>query len=104
MGIVPENEYMIGCECSGVVKRLGPNVTKFQVGDRVAVMRSGTYVNRLQAPVERTQAIPSWMSFEDAATIPLVYMTALYSLFYLGNLQEGQVSFNIMTVSCHVRR
>ncbi|KAI1191972.1 hypothetical protein F5B17DRAFT_425999 [Nemania serpens] len=89
MGIVPENEYMIGCECSGVVKRLGEGVTKFKVGDRVAVMRSGTYANRLQAPVERTHVIPDWMSFEDAATIPLVYMTALYSLFHLGNLQEG---------------
>ncbi|KAI0391303.1 hypothetical protein F5Y17DRAFT_18304 [Xylariaceae sp. FL0594] len=89
MGIVPENEYMIGCECSGVVKRLGEGVTKFKVGDRVAVMRSGTYANRLQTPVERTHVIPDWMSFEDAATIPLVYMTALYSLFHLGNLQEG---------------
>ncbi|KAK0625506.1 hypothetical protein B0T17DRAFT_578452 [Bombardia bombarda] len=90
MGIVPENEYMIGCECAGVVKRLGAGVTKFKVGDRVAVMRSGTYVNRLQAPVERVQAIPTWMSFEDAATIPLVYMTALYSLYYLADLKEGQ--------------
>ncbi|KAI8626383.1 hypothetical protein F5Y19DRAFT_221991 [Xylariaceae sp. FL1651] len=90
MGIVPENEYMIGCECAGVVKRLGPGVTKFQVGDRVAVMRSGTYANRLQAPVERTHIIPAWMSFEEAATIPLVYMTALYSLFHLGSLKEGQ--------------
>ncbi|KAI1375608.1 hypothetical protein F4677DRAFT_112302 [Hypoxylon crocopeplum] len=90
MGIVPENEYMIGCECSGVVKRLGAGVTKFQVGDRVAVMRSGTYANRLQAPVERTHGIPSWMSFEDAATIPLVYMTALYSMFHLGNLKQGK--------------
>ncbi|KAI1271404.1 hypothetical protein F5Y07DRAFT_413612 [Xylaria sp. FL0933] len=89
IGIVPEDEYMIGSGCSGVVKRLGEGVTKFKVGDRVAVMRSGTYASRLQAPVERTHVIPDWMSFEDAATIPLVYMTALYSLFYLGNLQEG---------------
>lgn len=78
MGIVPENEYMIGCECAGVVRRLGAGVTKFKLGDRVAVMRSGTYANRLQAPVQRAHLIPAWMNFEDAATIPLVYMTALY--------------------------
>ncbi|KAK8033522.1 polyketide synthase [Apiospora marii] len=90
MGIVPENEWMIGCECAGVVKRLGAGVSKFQVGDRVAVMRSGTYINRIQAPTERVQKIPSWMSFEEASTIPLVYMTALYSLYYLANLREGQ--------------
>lgn len=103
MGIVPENEYMIGCECAGVVKRVGPGVTKFQAGDRVAVMRSGTYANRLQAPVERTHVIPSWMSFEDAATIPLVYMTALYSMFHLGNLREGQVSTTKERRAFHIR-
>lgn len=91
MGIVPENEYMIGCECAGMVKRLGPGVSKFKVGDRVAVMRSGTYANRVQTPAERAHVIPEWMSFEEAATIPLVYMTALYSMFHLGNLREGQV-------------
>ena len=91
MGIVPENEYMIGCECAGYIRRLGPGVTKFEVGDRVAAMRSGTYVNRLQCPTDRAHIIPSSMSFEDAATIPLVYLTAIYSLYHLGNLREGQV-------------
>lgn len=91
MGIVPENEYMIGCEHAGYVKRLGPGVTKFKVDDRVAVQNNGTYVNRLQSPVDRVHVIPEWMSFEDAATIPLVYVTAIYSLYHLGNLKEGQV-------------
>ena len=91
MGIVPENENMIGCECAGYIKRLGPGVNKFQVGDRVAAMRSGTYVNRLQCPAERVHIIPNSMSFEDAATIPLVYLTAIYSLYHLGGLREGQV-------------
>lgn len=30
------------------------------------------------------------MSFEEAATIPLAYATAVHSMFSLGNLQEGQ--------------
>lgn len=54
-------------------------------------MRSGTYVNRVQCPVERVHVIPTTMSFEDAATIPLVYLTAIYSLYHIGNLREGQV-------------
>ena len=92
MGIVPENEFTIGCECAGLVRRLGSGVSSFRIGDRVAVMSKGTYANRVRVPVGRAHAIPSWMSFEDAATIPLVYMTSLYSLFHLGNLREGQVS------------
>ncbi|KAI0967881.1 hypothetical protein F4678DRAFT_465144 [Xylaria arbuscula] len=90
MGIVPENEFTIGCECTGLVRRLGPNTTKFSIGDRVVVMSKGTYANRVRVPVGRAHIMPSWMSYEDAATIPLVYMTALYSLFHLGNLKEGQ--------------
>ena len=91
MGLVPEDELMIGCECVGHVKRLGPDVTKFNIGDRVAVMRNGTYANRVQCSVRRAHGIPAWMSFTDAATIPLVYMTALYGLYHLANLREGQV-------------
>jgi len=49
MGIVPDDEHNIGLEC-GFVKRLGPGVTKSEVGDRVC------------------------MSFEEAATIPSVYL------------------------------
>ncbi|KAI1174465.1 hypothetical protein F4777DRAFT_579896 [Nemania sp. FL0916] len=90
MGIVPENEFTIGCECAGLVRRLGPNTTKFNVGDRVVVADKGSYANRVRVPAGRAHAMPSWMSYEDAATIPLVYLTALYSLFHLGNLQQGQ--------------
>jgi NADPH:quinone reductase-like Zn-dependent oxidoreductase len=91
MGIVPENEYTIGCECAGYIKRIAPGLqTHLKVGDRVAAMRSGTYVNRVQCPHERVHIIPDSMSFEEAATIPLVYLTAIYSLYHLGNLKEGQ--------------
>jgi NADPH:quinone reductase-like Zn-dependent oxidoreductase len=92
MGIVPENEYTIGCECAGYIKRIAPGLdTHLKVGDRVAAMRSGTYVNRVQCPHERVHVIPESLSYEEAATIPLVYLTAIYALYYLGNLKEGQV-------------
>ncbi|KAK8135250.1 beta-ketoacyl synthase domain-containing protein [Apiospora sp. TS-2023a] len=90
MGIIQGNEHMLGCECSGVVRRLGQGVTKFKEGDRVAVMKAGTYANVIHTPAERAHAIPDTMSFNEAASIPLVFMTALYSMFYLGNLEEGQ--------------
>ena len=92
MGIIPEDEYMIGCECAGVVAEVGPGVTKLRVGDRVVVQGQGTYVNRIQSIAQCVHVIPSWMSFEEAATIPLVYSTAIQSLFHLADLQEGQVS------------
>ncbi|KAL3291241.1 beta-ketoacyl synthase domain-containing protein, partial [Colletotrichum asianum] len=90
MGIVPENEYTIGYEAAGIVKRLGPGVTKFKEGDRVCFLNGSSYANRLQVPIGRAHVIPDWMSFEDAATIPSVYLCSIYSLFDIANLKEGQ--------------
>ncbi|KAM4059510.1 KR domain-containing protein [Hirsutella rhossiliensis] len=90
MGIVPENEYALGYEAAGVVKRLGPGVTEFKVGDRVCFLNSGSYANRLQVPVGRAHTIPDWMSFEEAATIPSVYLCSIYSLYDIANLRQGQ--------------
>ncbi len=72
IGTVPENEHMIGCECAGYIRRLGPDVTGFKVGDRVVAQTNGTYVNHLQIVIDRVHTIPDSMSFEDVATIPLV--------------------------------
>ncbi|RDL42230.1 Acyl transferase hydrolase [Venustampulla echinocandica] len=90
MGIVPENEYLLGLEGAGVVRRVGKGARDYRVGDRVAVLRNGTFANRIQVPIERTHHIPDTLSFEDAATIPLVYLTSVYSLFNTANLKEGQ--------------
>jgi len=70
MGIVPDDEHNIGLEC-GFVKRLGPGVTKSEVGDRVCML---SHANRVRVPVERCHLIPASMSFEEAATIPSVYL------------------------------
>lgn len=91
MGIVPDNEYNIGFECAGVVKRLGLGVEKFKVGDRVCMLKAGSYANRVRVAVDRCHVIPGSMSFEEAATIPSVYLCSLYSMYHLGGLKEGQV-------------
>lgn len=93
MGIVPDNEYNIGFECAGVVKRLGPGVTQFQVGDRVCILKAGSYANRIRVSVQRCHLIPASMTFEEAATIPSVYLCSLYAMYHLGGLKEGQVRF-----------
>ncbi|MCJ1449246.1 MAG: hypothetical protein MMC23_009766 [Stictis urceolatum] len=90
MGILPGDEHTLGCECAGYIRRLGPSVTKFRIGDRVCASMNGSYANRVQCPEDRVHGIPEWMSFEDAASVPLVYLTALYALYYMGSLKEGQ--------------
>ncbi|KAI0202678.1 beta-ketoacyl synthase domain-containing protein [Astrocystis sublimbata] len=92
MGIVPDNEYNIGFECAGVVVRLGSGrgTEKFKLGDRVCMLKQGTYSNRVSVHVDRCHLVPVAMSFEEAATIPSVYLCSLYALYHLAGLKEGQ--------------
>ncbi|KAL7803491.1 beta-ketoacyl synthase domain-containing protein [Trichoderma aethiopicum] len=90
MGIVADNEFTIGVECAGPIRRIGSNVTKFKVGDRVCVLKPGTYANRAHAEADRCHLIPDAMTYEEAATIPSVYLCSLYSLYHLANIQRGQ--------------
>lgn len=99
MGIVSDDEYNIGFECAGIVTKLGPGVTKFNVGDRVCMLKAGSYCNRTRVSVERCHVIPANMSFEEAATIPSVYLCSLYAMYHLSHLQEGQAS-EVSFLSC----
>ncbi|KAJ6015189.1 PKS-like enzyme, partial [Penicillium herquei] len=90
LGIVPENQYLLGLEGAGVICRLGSNVSGFRIGQRVAVNRRGCFANKVQAPIEAIHSIPDWMSFEEAASLPMVYLSVIQSLFNLANIQKGQ--------------
>ncbi|KAJ5375590.1 Acyl transferase/acyl hydrolase/lysophospholipase [Penicillium concentricum] len=89
MGIVPENEHLLGLEGAGIVRRVGSNV-QFKVGDRVVVFEKGCFANRIEVTKERTHLLPDSLSFEDAASLTGVYLTSLYCLYHLAHLQKGQ--------------
>jgi len=79
-----------GFEVSGTVAALGPGVTDLAVGAEVfAVTRFGGYSSRVV--VDRSQVFrrPACASFEQAAAIPAVYMTAWYALFELAHPRPG---------------
>ncbi|PLB48404.1 KR-domain-containing protein [Aspergillus steynii IBT 23096] len=91
LGIMPENQYLLGLEGAGVVRRVGAKAaSSFHIGQRVLVYRRGSFGNKVQCPVEGGHAIPDWMSFEEAATLPVVYLAVIYGLFDLANIQRGQ--------------
>ncbi|KAK8135399.1 PKSKA1 [Apiospora sp. TS-2023a] len=46
--------------------------------------------NRIQVPWQVAHAIPESLGFEEAATLPVAFLTAMHGLFDLGNLQAGQ--------------
>ncbi|KUI67059.1 Lovastatin diketide synthase LovF [Cytospora mali] len=90
MGLVPENHHLLGLEGSGIIRRTGNNLNSpFNVGQRVMILEKGTFANRAIVSTERTIAIPDWLSYEEAATLPSVYLTSLYSLFNLASIKKG---------------
>lgn len=63
----------------------------FQVGDKVMVLnRFGLWQEVAVVPANHTFLIPEGMSFEQAAALPVNYITAYMMLFDFGNLRPNQ--------------
>ncbi|KAL4792644.1 polyketide synthase [Aspergillus venezuelensis] len=84
------NETIMGYECSGVISRVGSNVQHLKVGDRVAAMMRGHYANYIRLLGISVAKIPDYMTFEHAATMPMVFSTAYFSLYDTARLQKGE--------------
>ncbi|MCC5913205.1 MAG: NAD(P)H-quinone oxidoreductase [Balneolaceae bacterium] len=88
----PEGESeILGLEMSGVVAEAGPDVTKFEPGDRVfGLLGGGGYARYCTIHEDHAIPIPEDLSYEEAAAIPEVFLTAWQALFWLGELKEGE--------------
>lgn len=93
MGIVDpggDGKSDFGFEGAGVITGVGPEVKHLRVGDRIAFSSPGCFATSLTMPEIACTKIPDMMSFEEAATIPCVFGTAMYGLEDLARLEEGQ--------------
>ncbi|KAI1747185.1 reducing type I polyketide synthase [Xylaria castorea] len=89
IGLVPENEHLLGGEGSGIITRTGTKVDSFYKGQRVAFFKRGSFGNRVQASYKVVHAIPETMTFEEAATIPCVFATSIYALIRISQVKKG---------------
>ncbi|KAG6049140.1 Type I Iterative PKS [Claviceps sp. LM77 group G4] len=80
----------IGIECSGIVARIGSNVSSIAVGDRVCAVSMGAYSTFARSLTSSAVMIPRDMPLAVAATIPVVYCTAYYGIIELARLQAGE--------------
>ena len=80
----------IGMECAGIITRCGNKVKSRSIGDRVcASFPAGAYSQFTRCPYTSVARIPENISFATAATIPIAYCTAYYSLFDMGRLSKN---------------
>ncbi|MGV3465728.1 MAG: NADP-dependent oxidoreductase [Heyndrickxia sp.] len=89
-----EFPIILGWDAAGVIKKVGKNVTKFQVGDaifsRPATTRFGTYAELTVIDEDLLAKKPENISYEEAASIPLAGLTAWQALFDVAQLQKGE--------------
>lgn len=86
----PKLPCVVGYEAAGVVDALGPGVAAPVAGTRVlALVRFGAHADVLSVPVDQVVPMPEGMSFEEAAALPVNYVTAYHMLFRVAALRPG---------------
>lgn len=90
-----------GLDMAGEVSEVGPGVTKWKVGDRVLVnplnkkkglmgeMLDGGMAEYCLVAADQLVAVPSGVSFEDAASLPVAYGTAHRMLITHNTVKKG---------------
>ena len=92
-GDVLEHGYCgvaLGMEFAGVVEAVGAGTVSWQPGDRVAGIAPHSMATHVIARCGDLIAIPSGMAAGDAATVPIVFLTAWYALTEIARLAPGE--------------
>ena len=89
LGMYPGDPGPLGNECAGVITAVGPGVTGLAVGDEVISMPARAFATRVIAPAVLTVPKPRSLTFAEAATIPVTFLTAEYALRHLGGMKRG---------------
>ncbi len=87
----PGESDIIGLEMSGIIAAVGSAVQAWQVGDHVcALLGGGGYAERVAVDARQLLPIPAGWSFERAAAVPEVFLTAWVNLFDEAQLGAGE--------------
>ena len=90
LGMYPGEAGPLGAEAAGVVAETGPEVSGLRVGDRVLGMVPGA-MGPVGVVDERYLArVPDGWSWREAASMPLVFLTAYHALVELADVRAGE--------------
>ena len=93
LGLYPiesDRDLLLGDECAGRVTAVGKSVLEFKIGDAVIASGAGCFGSHVTIPAACAIRKPAQVSFEEAATLPVAFMTAWYALHKLGRIQRGE--------------
>ncbi len=131
-GITVLLPHILGADVAGVIETVGPHVKNWAPGQKVLVapgiscgtcphcqtgndhlcdtydilgqQSNGGYAEYVKVPASNLLPYPDPLTFEEAASIPLVFLTAWHMLVTNGNIQKGQIrrhaAFAPLIVAC----
>ncbi len=87
----PPPPCVLGYEAAGVVDALGPGTPGPPPGTRVvALSRFGAHADLVCVPARQVVPLPDGVGFEEAAALPVTYITAYHMLFRAAALRPGE--------------
>ncbi|HKC11395.1 MAG TPA: SDR family NAD(P)-dependent oxidoreductase [Vicinamibacteria bacterium] len=80
----------LGLECAGRICAIGDAAGEMKLGDEVLAIAFDSLATHVLADAQLVAPRPSGLSLEDAATVPISFVTAHYALHHLARLQPGE--------------
>ena len=90
LDLYPDETKFLGLECAGIITQVGKNVTNFQLGDPVITISDNSFSQYLTVNSLLAIPKPETLSYIEAATIPVTFLTAYYTLVNIAQLQPGE--------------
>ncbi len=88
----PDTPFIPGMEVAGEIVKIGPNVSSFKIGDRVAALSQlSGYAEKAVVQEKSVFKIPSKMSFDDSCALLCAYGTSHYALKQRANLKKNEL-------------
>lgn len=89
-GLINDNKSL-GDDGVGIIRRIGAGVSNYSVGDRVMFISPDCWRSHKTLSTDLICPVSEVLSNEQAATIPMAYLTAYYALIYLAKLKRGDI-------------
>ena len=87
---LPPGRVALGSECSGVITRVGPGVAAWRPGDEVMAVAPGAFGTHVTVATHLVARKPAGLSHEQAAAVPIAFLTAVHALHECGRMRAGE--------------
>ncbi len=90
LGMYPGDPGPLGSECAGKVTAVGGDVKDLHAGDPVIALAADSFGSFVTVNASQVFHKPANLSFTEAATVPIAFLTADFALNYFSHMKSGE--------------